>query len=133
MKNRIGWWVLLLCALLTGCNGDQQRRKGVVCQISVTAGEETRVFSSQGDMMGILEGLRNLGQLTTPQIDPDSVAADICRIVILRTDDSSLIYELKTDRYIRRGSEGWREMDPHSFGELMERILDQSFSGARSE
>lgn len=130
MRKRLISGLFILCTLLAGCSGRRPPQKSVVCEISVTVGDETKTFTSQSEMIPILEAIRNRGQLTTPQIDPDTLSAEVCRIVLHRTDKTTVSYELKGDRYIRRNAERWQAMDPHVYAE-MTRFMGQLVTPAQ--
>ena len=117
--KRIFLWGLALCVMLSGCVAKKPPQKIVVNKISVTMEQTTKVFTDHEDMIPILNAIRNRGQLTSPQIDPESLSVSVCRITLHRTDGSGLIYELKADRYIRRSGEPWREMNPRIYGEFI--------------
>lgn len=131
MVKRIGVLCLAAALLCAGCRPRKEEVWPVVCRITVTCEQEgrltRRVYTSEAKMRQILNGLRNLGQKSTPAIDPGQLAARTYSITLTYTDDSQRLYQLKGDRYIRQCRDPWKQVDPERISDL--HILLQNLPG----
>ena len=131
MAKRIGILCLAAVLLCTGCRSRQEEDWPVVCQITVTCEQEgsltRRVYTSEAKMRQILNGLRSLGQKSTPTIDPSQLMARTYSITLTHTDNSQRLYQIKGDRYIRLCRDPWKQVDPERMSDL--HLLLQNLPG----
>jgi hypothetical protein len=122
MTKRIWPVILIVLLFIPGCKSTNPPGKPVVSQISVIYGTSSnsiqRIYTGQQKMQQILNCLRTLGQQFTPFTDPETITAPQYTIRILSTDGSSRSYCVKSDRYIRTGSEPWKQADPERISKL---------------
>jgi hypothetical protein len=78
-------------------------------------------------MRQILNGLRSLGQKSTPTIDPSQLTARTYSITLTHTDNSQRLYQIKGDRYIRLCRDPWKQVDPERINDL--HLLLQNLPG----
>lgn len=120
--------ILAFCLIATLCTGCGRRRNPaeedwpVVSMITVTShpeGQERHlVYTNQDKMRQILNGLRTLGQKTSPDVNPDDLPLQGHTIAFAYTDGSQRIYQTKGGRYIRRVPGPWQQADPKKVTEL---------------
>ena len=131
MAKRMGILCLAVILLCAGCRPRKQEVWPVVCQITVTCEFEgsltLRVYSSEAKMRRILNCLRDLGQKSTPAIDPSQLTARTYSITLTHTDQSQRLYQIKGDRYIRLCRDPWKQVDPERISEL--HLLLQNLPG----
>lgn len=103
----------------------------VVSEITVTcenAGTLTRrIYTNQEKMQSILNAIRQLGQKSKPDIDPETLQMRTYCITLTHTDGSQRIYCTKGDRYIRQCRGNWQQADPEKVSEL--NLLLQNLPG----
>lgn len=122
--------VLILCA---GCRRREPvvQNWTVVSQISVTSelGDSLtrQIYNDSDKMRRILNALRQLGQKSTPEVDPDRLPLRSFSITLTHTDGSQQTYCTKGDRYIRQDPGPWQEADPKMVEEL--NLLLQTLPG----
>lgn len=122
MKKCVSIILLALCATISGCRKQTQQTTAVVSQIAVTYEQEgaltQKVYTSSEKMRLILNALRQLGQKTSPSIDPAQATGQSYCITLTRSDGSQQIYRTKADRFILRDPGPWQQADPERIGEL---------------
>jgi hypothetical protein len=122
MVKRIGILCLAAVLLCAGCRPRKKEVWPVVCQITVTCEQQgaltLRVYNTEAKMRQILNCLRNLGQKSTPTIDPSHLAARTYSITLTHTDESQRLYQIKGDRYIRLCRDPWQQVDPERISDL---------------
>lgn len=131
MAKRIGILCLAAILLCTGCRPRKEEVWPVVCQITVTCEHQgaltLRVYNSEAKMRQILNCLRNLGQKSTPAIDPGQLVARTYSITLTHTDQSQRLYQIRGDRYIRLCRNPWQQVEPERVSEL--HLLLQNLPG----
>lgn len=125
MKKRALAALVFFCIILTGCERAAFRH-GVINRITVNLDNQTRTFSNQGEMIQILDCLRNLGQKTHAQMNPESLPIPSCRIILERTDGTATVYQIRGERYIRRDDGPWMQTAPQGLMDLL--VLLQQLS-----
>ena len=129
--RRIISFILLISMLLSGCGGPGRKHFAVLCKICVVReyqGMQTeRIYTDSGKMRQILNGLRSLGEESTPEIDPELIRQRCYKITLIHTDGSKTLYQTKGDRYIRRGDAPWQQANPEMVSRL--NLLLQSLPG----
>ena len=111
--------VAVVLCLMTGCSSPKPETHGIVYRIVVQCGEQTSVYTSQEKTTWILNELRQLGQKTLAQIDPDVLTGRSYVITLERTDGKTVVYRTKGERFIRRDDEPWKQMDPKGMDNLV--------------
>lgn len=130
MSVRYRWivWamVLLFCSGCTG-KGPPPKNWAVVSQITVTREQERKHYEDPEKLRMILTALRQLGQQTNPEADPERMSIPSTCITLTRTDGTVRLYRIKGDRYIRQDQDHWQQADPERIGELT--LLLQTLPG----
>jgi hypothetical protein len=94
-------------------------RQRFVSRIVITCENQEKTYTSQGKMIQILNGLRQLGQKTLAQMDPDTLSVPFYQIILERSDGSSITYRIRGERYIRRNHDPWMQTDPQALSDLV--------------
>lgn len=121
MGMRYGWIVWAMMFLLcSGCTskGPPPEKWAVVSQITVTQDGTQKHYEDPEKLRSILSALRQPGQQTYPEIDPERSSLPSTNITLTRTDGTVKIYRIKGDRYIRQDDAPWQQADPERIGEL---------------
>ena len=118
MKKERMVLMVVMFMILTGC-GKTTFRHSVVSRITVEQGGQTNTYTTQGEMIQILDLLRNLGQRTHAQINPETLSIPSCRIMLERTDGTATVYQIKGERYIRRDNGSWQQTAPQGLTDLL--------------
>lgn len=117
------WLALLIASLLlcTGCSRyETPQTRNVVTEIRVVdqSDRTQRHYTDPQKMRQILNGLRQIGQLTTPDTDPEELALDTYQIQLHHSDGTQEFWHTKGDRYIRKGTAPWQQADPDHLSQL---------------
>ena len=114
--------LIALMILFTGCRKEDVGSRIIVRQIQVSMpqgfGIVHKAFTTDVVMQHILGAIRMLGQEYRPSADPDKLAVPTVRIEITHTDGSTHTILTKADRYIRRDSGPWQEVDTENLARL---------------
>jgi hypothetical protein len=125
--------VLIAIGLLGICCGCGQKKTGVrvVEQISVQWVQDgqdiCRIHDDPEKMRLILNRLRTLGQRFSPDIDPNLLEVPAVAVLLVYSDGSQRMYQIKPDRYIRIGQDDWQQANPGKVTSL--RLLLLSLTG----
>ena len=117
------WLALMIVSLLlcTGCSRyDAPQTRNVVTEIRVMDQNSLtqRHYTDPHKMRQILNSLRQTGQLTTPDTDPDRLPLDHYQIQLHHSDGTQQTWHTKGDRYIRKGTAPWQQADPDLLSQL---------------
>ena len=117
MKRKL--MLFLLCGLLFclwGCGSRQKILCRFVTQVDITCDYKNvpvrRHYTDTKKMEAVLLYLRLLQTGGAPEIDPDTVDADVFEITVTLSDGQQRVYAQKDHRYFRRGSAGWMNIPP---------------------
>ena len=117
-------WLALLCALVLICTGcsrhDLSGNHRVVTEIQVICPNDRtqKSYTDPEKMRHILNSLRQIGQLTTPDQDPDALPLRQHQIQLTHSDGTKQTWSTKGDRYIRQGTAPWQQADPDLLTQL---------------
>ena len=132
MKKSVCLFCLLavLFFFLWGCRNQNsiQNSSPVVTRIAITCEngpvKTQRTYTTSSKMRAILNYLRWIDPYGEPQIDPEQVAGNLFRIVMVFSDGSEKVYLQKADRYMQIDGAPWKNVDPQK-ALTLSRILGQ--------
>ena len=118
--KRLATLIFLTALLFSGCKPQQEVK--LVTQISVDWEPETvasdRVYRDSAKMQRVLNRIRQLGQRYKPDVDPEQLVSPSVTITVDFSNGTQQLYQLKGDRYIRKGGRSWQQAD----GEKLQRL-----------
>lgn len=117
-------WLALLSVLVLLCAGcsryDLSESHRVVTEIQVICPSDRtqKSYTDPEKMRHILNSLRQIGQLTTPDQDPETLPLGQHQILLTHSDGTKQTWYTKGDRYIRQGNSPWQQADPDLLTQL---------------
>ncbi len=121
----------VLCAalVLSGCScRKEEPLVRVVEKVEVVShhGEETviRTYTQSKKMTAILNYLRWLRPVKGADCDPEQLPGDDYTITVTLSDGAQEIYRQRTNGYLRKNKERWKNIDPEK-GVMLYEILSQ--------
>lgn len=118
MKKKICAFLVLCIApvLLFGCQKSKRQLCRYVTQIDVYCDHDglpiLRRYTDTEKMEAVLLHLRLLHPGDAPQVDPETVDADLYQICVYLSDGQRHLYNQKDHRYFRCEGSGWQTVTP---------------------
>ena len=115
---------VLLVLFLLGCQKNTQPRPlcRVVTQVDILCQSDSqplqRCYTDENKMRAVLLYLRLLRIGKPPEINPDTVSADVYLITVSLSDGTQKTYTLKDHQYFKKGTEGWLSIPPTQAADL---------------
>ncbi len=119
MRKNLIIILVAACLVCIGCQTNPPAAQDVVRSITVTSSREHKTFSSPDKMTQVLNTLRQLGQMTLAQQDPDILSTDSFLIILERSDGTTTSYQTRGERYIRRNDGPWMQTAPQALSDLL--------------
>ena len=121
--------VLCLVAVLSGCSCEKNEPLVAVVEkvevVSHHADETlTRTYTKSSKMTAVLNYLRWLQPAYGADCDPERIPGDDYTITVTLSDGEQEIYQQKTNGYLRKNGERWKNIDPEK-GIMLYEIISQ--------
>lgn len=121
--------VLCLVAVLSGCGCEKREPLiTVVEKVEVVShhGEETitRTYTESRKMTAVLNYLRWLRPAHRADCTPEQIPGDDYTITVTLSDGEQEVYQQKTNGYLRKNEEKWKNIDPEK-GMMLYEIISQ--------
>ncbi|MBE6924067.1 MAG: hypothetical protein E7466_02350 [Ruminococcaceae bacterium] len=119
MKKRVIFIVLAVLLLSGFFRPKTAHQQRVLSRIVVIRQEHQTIYTDPSKMSQIMNALRQPMQLTLAEMDPDTLSASTCQIILERTDGSRRVYHIRGERYIRRDEGAWKQAPPQALEPLI--------------